>query len=155
MEEFNSTWGAPLVVEVRPLVGERWVGMVEAGGLGGISAAFATPDPTRFCAVADGMAHLVAAEMPAEEVMPIAIGVRSVVAVEVMPIALIVTDFAITALGADGVLWEFDDLGADGLVVVSTSGGVVTCSAEMFDGSATLQLDASSGRLLRTRRPPF
>src|SRR4051794_24070606 len=50
-EPFHSAWGAPLVLEVRPNRGARWVGQYAAGGLGGVSGVYACPNVEQVCVV--------------------------------------------------------------------------------------------------------
>ncbi|MEZ5245464.1 MAG: hypothetical protein R2707_10235 [Acidimicrobiales bacterium] len=66
VDQFESRWGTPLVLEVEPMNGQRWVGMFEASGLGGTTGVFATPDPARLCAVVDGLAYVINAADPAD-----------------------------------------------------------------------------------------
>src|SRR5689334_23265198 len=62
--EFESRWGAPLVVRVDPQTRPKWVGMFASGGLGGVRQTMPCPAPTALCLIADGLAYVVDVEHP-------------------------------------------------------------------------------------------
>ncbi len=147
VDRFEPRWGTPLVLEVEPMAGDRWVGMFEASGLGGTTGVFATPDSARLCAVVDGLAYVVKAD-DFEDVAAVKWQVHQVMAVEDSPVLLLVSGIDITALGPSGVLWASPRLALDDLIVRGTVGNIIACSLYSLDGDSTVTLDAMTGRQL-------
>lgn len=147
VDQFEPRWGTPLILDFKPSSGERWVGMFEAGGLGGTTGVFATPDPARLCAVVDGLAYVINAGDPTD-LAAVKWQVRQVVAVDDAPVLLLVSGIDITALGSSGTLWESPRLALDDLMVRSTAGNIIACSLYSLGGESSLTLDATTGRQL-------
>lgn len=145
-ESFDSRWGAPTVVEVLPFDGERWIGQFAAGGLGGVSGVFATPDPRQLCVVADGLTYLVRVDAAQHGALIAHHQVGQIEAVVDPDLLLLVRFIDIVAVGPDGVAWRSPRLAVDDLRVLSTSGGIIECSLDNLGSSATITLDAATGQ---------
>ena len=145
-EDFDSRWGAPTVVEVIPIDGERWVAQFAAGGLGGVSDVYATPAPDRLCVVADGLAYLVDVDAADGAAQVVHDQVWQIEAVTEPSLLLLVRFIDIVAIGAEGVAWRTPRLAVDDLRVVNTSGGIIECSLDNLGGSSTISIDAATGR---------
>jgi hypothetical protein len=144
-DSFDSRWGAPTIVEVTPIDRERWIGQFAAGGLGGVSGVYATPNSRKLCVLADGLAYLVdidAAQHGADLVHDC---VRQIEVVVDPSLLLLVRDIDIVAIGADGVAWASPRLAVDDLRVLSTADGIIQCSLDNLGGSPTITLNAATG----------
>ncbi len=153
VSEIQATWGAPLVVEVMLPDGGRWVGMFEAGGLGGLTGLFATPAPTGLCAVVDGLAYLVDVGNPADGVSLLGHQVHQVVgAGSDPPLLLVVGPVDLVAVGGDGVAWATPRLAVDDLRVDHVEGNTITCSLDNLGWSPTISLDVATGEQIAGTR---
>ena len=47
-----------MIIEVDPIGGQLWVGQFTFGGLGGTTGVYAMPNPSRLCAVVNGLAYV-------------------------------------------------------------------------------------------------
>jgi hypothetical protein len=144
-ESPDSRWGQPIVVEVETTEGRRWVAHFAAGGLGGGSGSYATPNSRRLCVVNAGLAYLVdidAVEHGAEIVHD---QISQVTAVRNPDLLLLVRFVDMVAIGVQGVAWRTPRLAVDGLRVLSASDGLILCSADNLGGSPTITLDATTG----------
>jgi hypothetical protein len=65
---FRSRWGTPLVARFELAEGTQWVGLFEAGGLGGLDGVFACPDPASPLHASNTTAERVAFERPSNQV---------------------------------------------------------------------------------------
>jgi hypothetical protein len=144
-ESFDSRWGAPTVVEVMPVEGERWIGQFAAGGLGGVSGVYATPSPRQLCVVTDGLAYLVDVDRAHLGARVVHDQVGQIEAVVDPGLLLLVRFIDIVAVGPDGVAWRSLRLALDDLHVVSTTGGLIWCSLDNLGWSPTIALDAATG----------
>jgi len=113
-----------LLLEITPVDGEPWVGSFECGP-SGATGLYATPHPDVLCVVAKGQGfwvHVHAA--PNFEI------IRAVPIKEVHPVPgrnmLVFVDFTkLAGYGADGLLWQTDDLSWDGLKISEVSADVI------------------------------
>lgn len=144
--EIQSTWGAPLVVEVTLPESGRWVGMFEASGLGGTIGLFATPSPAGLCAVVDGLAYLVDVQDPARGAALMKYQVHQVVATQAEPpLLLVVGPTDLVAVGINGIEWSTLRSAVGDLRVEYVKGNRITCSLDNLGGSPTITLDAITG----------
>lgn len=143
--DFSSVWGSPFVVEVALDDGRRWVGQYAAGGLGGETGAFATPDPFALCVVVGGQAYLTDVRSPEAGAAAMSPQVRQVAAVADVPLLLLVTDIDIVALGAEGAAWKTPRIAVDDLRVLSADARGIVCSLDNLGGTATITLDPMTG----------
>lgn len=141
----DTTWGAPTVLDVTPNEEDRWIGFFSSGGLGGLSGVFATPDAVAVCVVVDGLAYLVDVTAPQGGAPTISWQTAQVVPMTDPRLLLIVSDLNIVALGVDGVAWQTQRLAVDDLRVVKTAPGRILCTLDNLGGSATIELDATTG----------
>jgi hypothetical protein len=152
----GTTWGAPTVVEVSLADDSRWIGTFAAGGLGGTSGVFATPDPFGLCVVNDGLAYLVDVRYPENGAAPLHWQVEQVVEVREPSRLLLVRFIDMVALGSEGVAWRSPRLAVDDLRVVSTVDGMIECTLDNLGGSETITLDAVTGeQVAGTRMDSF
>lgn len=155
-ERFDSVWGSPLVVEVLPFGGGRWVGHYASGGLGGVSGVFATPNPSQLGVATDGLISFTSVDDPGAGAAVVRDAVQQIVAVADRPVLLLVGFSEMAAIDSQGVAWETPRLAVDDLKVISTSGGSIECTLDNLGGSATISLDASNGeQIVGTRLDSF
>jgi hypothetical protein len=86
MANFDSRWGTPFVVRIRPDGGEEWVAMLAAGGLGGLREAFVTPNPHLLAAAVDGLVYLLDVRSPGGSVQILHDQVQQVVPIGDPPV---------------------------------------------------------------------
>ncbi len=144
-EPFESRWGTPVVIEVVSTERERWIGQFAAGGLGGVSGLFATPRNRALCVVADGLAYLLDVDNAGSGAQIVQDQVEQVEAVGVADLLLLVRSTDIVAIGANGVEWRSSRLAVDELRVLSSSGGVITCSVYKLGGTSTITISVTTG----------
>jgi hypothetical protein len=143
--QFVSRWGAPVIAVIHPQRGEQWVGMFPAGGLGGVSGAFATPSAQHLCIVADGEAFLVRTDAPQEGALVVQDQVRQV-AVASTTLLLLVRDIDIVAVGARGVAWRSPRLAVDDLRVTTAGPTAIHCTGDLLAGRVVdLIVNAATG----------
>ena len=147
---FHSVWGTPFVVEVRPASAHRWVGQYAAGGLGGISGAFACPSPDHLCVLVDGQAYLTDVGAPASGSVVAHDQVGQVVASA--DLLLLVRFIDIVAIGRDGIAWRTKRLAVDDLRVIRATSDVIECSLDNLGGSSEIAIDAATGEQIEGTR---
>lgn len=146
LAEFESRWGTPTVVEVTPAGGDPWVGMFAADGLGGVCGVFACPSPEQLCVATDGLAYLVNVKRPTDGAEIVHDQVGQIVAVERLPLLLLVRFIDIVALGPDGIAWKTPRLAVDDLRVQRATADGIECTCDNLEGStSTLTLDPRTG----------
>jgi hypothetical protein len=145
MEDFDSRWGAPVVLAVSGKRVDRWVGMFASGGLGGVTGAFGCPSPTDLCVLADGLAYLLDVTKPSRGAQPVHDQVTQVVPVEGLPLVLLVRFIDIVAIGQHGIAWRTPRLAVDGLQVVQADTRSIVCSCEMLGYPPNIELDPVTG----------
>jgi hypothetical protein len=143
--EFESRWGAPLVLSVHADEVGDWIAMFAAGGLGGERGAFACPKPSDLCVVADGQAYLVDAAHPEKGAIVVHNMVVQVLPVADMSLLLLVRPWDLVAIGARGIAWRTPRLAVDGLRVLTAAANSIICSCDNLGGSETISLDPQTG----------
>lgn len=139
-----SPWGPPMLIEVEQLVdGSTWVGQFP--GRDGLTAAVATPDPYRLCAISGGQAWIVDVRQPSKGARLVHSDVMATVNVADPALLLLVGYTHIVALGSGGVAWDSGQIASDDLAVVSTSNGLIECTAFVNGTDRTLTLSATTG----------
>jgi hypothetical protein len=145
MEDFDSRWGTPTVVQVIPTGSSAWVGMFAAGGLGRLREVYACPAPQFMCTVVDGLAYLTDVSFPTGTTIAHD-QVTQVVAVGGRPLLLFVSFDDIVAIGAAaGIAWRTPRLVVDGLRVVTASADGIVCTGDNLGGTETIELDPATG----------
>lgn len=143
VDPFRSPWGTPVVVAVQPPGDSPWVGMFQAGGLGGLTGAYACPQDTDLCVVAEGQAYIVSVTRPAAGALA---AQNTVTQVEALPtLLLLVRPWDIVAIGADGVAWRTLRLVVDDLRVERADERSIVCSGDTLGGTPTIEVDARTG----------
>lgn len=147
-ELYESRWGPPLVLAV--LSGDsRWVGSFAAGGLGGLTGAFACPHERRLLAVSDGTGYLADIDRPEAGVSVVpTMPIRQVVAVAGEPLIVVASFSDLTGLGRDGIAWRSRRLCVGDLVIHSASREAIVCEGDNIGGDATIIVDPHTGRYL-------
>jgi hypothetical protein len=148
MSKFDSRWGTPFIVRIRPRSGNDWIAMFAAGGLGTMRGAFATPSPHLLVVVVDGLGYLVDATMPGARAEIVHDQVHQVVPCADPPLVLLVRFIDVVALGPFGVAWATPRLCVDGLEVLNADRRGIVCSCDNLGGTPTLTLDPVSGAQL-------
>lgn len=155
-EPFDSVWGPPFIVEVLPHDGSRWVGQYAAGGLGGLTGAYACPSPKSLAVVADGQAYLTSVIAPRAGSQIIHDQVHQVVPVQDSALLLFVRFIDIVAVGSKGIAWRTRRLAVDDLHVVRATADTIECTLDNLGGSDTITLDPLTGdQLTGTRLDSF
>jgi hypothetical protein len=95
--------------------GQRWVGRFE-GGAGGITGAFATPNPGVVCIVVSGQGFWVPVESPAQFELVRATPIKTVLAVG-LRLMVFVDNTRLAAYADNGFRWMTTDLSWDGIRV--------------------------------------
>lgn len=143
--EHDGVW-----LQVVPEEGRAWTGVFAFGGGFPYSGIFTTPDPDRFCVVADGAAYLAAARDPADwRELPIFPVTR--IHVLETPSLLLLTSFSrILALGAAGEVWRSEQLGADDLRIVYADSQRIDCTFydPADDRGGRASIETATGRVL-------
>ena len=142
---FESRWGTPLVVRVRPTTTQEWVGMFASGGLGGVRATTACPSPTELCLIADGLAYVVDVNRSDRGALVACDQVTQVVAMSDPPLLLFARFSNVVALGSQGVAWKSDRLFVDDIAISHASASAIVCIGENFGGSPSISLDPATG----------
>lgn len=148
MPEFDSRWGTPFVVRIRPRSASEWIAMFVAGGLGTTRGAFATPAPHLLLVVADGLAYLVDATVPDAPAQIVHDQVHQVVTCVDPPLLLLVRSIDMVAVGPSGVAWTTPRLCVDDLEVLHADRRGIVCSCDNLGGTPTLTLDPTTGAQL-------
>ena len=151
VDEFRSRWGAPMIVEVQPDAGSGWVGFFEAGGLGGVDAVSATPDPFMLSVVAEGRCYVVNVHDPSTCWLP---RLDPVIQVTPAPSAgtLLLAGFTnLVGIGSCGMRWESQRLCLDGLKVLCVEGDHVYCEGDYLEGTESFVIDARTGEYVSGR----
>ena len=155
VDDFRSRWGTPMIVKVRPHSGPPWVGFFEAGRVGSLDGAFATPDPYELCVVAKGRAYVVNVEDPSTCWVPLLDPIR-----QVAPGAdiLVLADFIrLAAVNGFGMRWQSERLCLDWLKILDVVGREIRCEGAFMDASdpevvdATFVVDATTGKRISGR----
>jgi hypothetical protein len=110
----------PLIVEVRPSLGEPWTGMFE-GGPGGPSFLFATPSADVVCVVAGGQGFWVPVLSPARYEVIRSIPIKEVIPISSQRVVLFVDFTTLAAYGPEGFKWLTEDLSWDGLEITGVT----------------------------------
>jgi hypothetical protein len=137
--------GPPFVVLIDPDGGQHWVAMLEAGGLGGLRGAFATPEPHLLAVVVDGLTSLLDARSPGLPAQIVYDQVHQVVPIADPPLLLFVRFFDIVAIGPTGIAWRTPRLCVDDLDVREVDAGGIVCSCDNLGGTPTITLDPATG----------
>ena len=145
MADFDSRWGTPFVVRVRPDEGQDWVAMLEAGGLGPMRGAFSTPSQHLLAVIVDGLGYLLDALSPDRPAQIILDQIQQVVPMTDPPLLLLVRFCDIAALGPAGIAWKTPRLCVDGLEVKEAKAGGIVCSCDNIGETPTIILDPASG----------
>jgi hypothetical protein len=145
METFDSRWGTPVVVRVEPRSGGAWVGTFAAGGLGGVTGAFACPSPASLLLVVDGLAHLVDVAAPEQGSRIVHDQVSQLTPVEGAGLLLLVRFIDIVALGPTGIAWTTPRLAVDDLRVEEATSTSLVCTCDNLGGTGRIELDPASG----------
>jgi len=150
-EPFRSRWGTPLVVRFELPDGTQWVGLFEAGGLGGIDGLFACPDPSGAIAICDGQACLIDVAAPARTT---AIPLTPITLVRSAGEDLIVlAGFSnLAAIGPRGQAWISERLCLDNLKITGTDANKIQSIGDFLDGAENFAVDAQTGELREGRR---
>jgi hypothetical protein len=143
VDPFRSPWGTPLLVAVEPGGGSPWVGMFQAGGLGGVTAAYSCPRHTDLCVVAEGQAYIVGVTNPAAGAMAAQNTVMQVEALATL--LLLVRPWDIVAIGIDGVAWHTLRLVVDDLRIERADDRSIVCSGDTLGGTPTIEVDPRTG----------
>jgi hypothetical protein len=145
-EPFHSRWGAPLIARFTPPVGDTWIGMFDAGGLGGIDGAFACPDPLAGLVICDGQAYLVHVEAPdnVTTVRPEPITQTCSAGPDLMILA---SFSSLAAISARGQIWVSRRLGLDNLRIVSASADRIECICDFIDRTVNVSVDPHTGEV--------
>lgn len=143
-----SRWGAPCILEVRPVVSPHWIGMFPAGGLGGVTGVYATPSPRHMCVLVEGTAFVVQVDAPNEGAVIAHDTVGQVAAVAEPPLLLLVRAIDIVALGPNSVSWRSHRLAVDDLQVDMVDDDGIWCTGDLLMGKPTsLLLDPATGEV--------
>lgn len=145
VEEFESHWGAPVVLRVVPEGGPVWVAMLPAGGLGSASGVFATPADSLVTVVAGDVAYVIDAQTPGVDAIVVSNGVHEVVPSEDPPLLLLVRFTDMRAIGPEGLAWSTPRLCIDDLKVRRTSRSGIVCTCDNLGGTPEIVLDPQSG----------
>ncbi|MCO7237731.1 hypothetical protein [Aeromicrobium sp. CnD17-E] len=139
------------VVTVQPRGGQVWTGTFAAPDPGrpALSALLGTPDPAGLCIVERGTAFL------GDVLEPASFGViattRPVVSAEALPrerVLLLLSPWAITAIGERGVLWTTPRLAVDGIRLDEADGGWVRGVADPDDDEPRdVAVELATGRV--------
>jgi hypothetical protein len=143
--DFESRWGTPLIVRVRPRDADPWIGAFAAGGLGVVRNVYALPSPRHLCAIVDGLAYVVDVTAPDQ---PAAIAAQAVVhvrAVPDVPVVLLAGDTDLAGVGVDGRIWSAPRLVVDDLRVLRASAEAIVCSGDVGGRMATITLTPDTG----------
>ncbi|MDA8322945.1 MAG: hypothetical protein M0030_24495 [Actinomycetota bacterium] len=147
-EAFRSRWGTPLIARFTPPVGDTWIGMFEAGGLGGIDGAFACPDPLAALVICDGQAYLVDVQAPDDATTIHLAPITQ--ACSAGPDLIILASFSsLTAIGTSGVIWESHRLGLDNLRIVRASPDGIECICDFIDSTENVNVNRRLGKSSR------
>ena len=145
-EPFRSRWGAPLIARFALPAGDPWIGMFEAGGLGGIDSAFACPDPLAALVICDGQAYLIDVQEPDNTTTIRLTPIRQ--ACGAGPDRIILASFSeLMAISPSGPIWVSQRLCVDDLRIVSASGESVECIGDFVSSTESLSVDARTGEL--------
>ncbi|MHB2020402.1 MAG: hypothetical protein ACYCW6_25990 [Candidatus Xenobia bacterium] len=106
-----------LVVEVRPDVGNPWVGLFRYGAesLASSSGLFSHPSPSWLCILSGGQVYLVPINDPERAISVGMFPVRGVFAAPRHRLLIFADTHKLTAWGAGGKVWETTPLGWNGL----------------------------------------
>lgn len=126
-----------------PASAHRWVGQYAAGGLGGISGAFACPSPDHLCVLVDGLAYLTDVGAPTSGSVVAHDQVGQVV--PTTDLLLLVRFVDIVAIGRHGIAWRTERRAVDDLRVIRATSEVIECSLDNLGGSPTIAIDAATG----------
>jgi hypothetical protein len=143
--DFDSRWGTPLLLRVKPDRGEPWVAAFAAGGLGVVRNVYACPSPAQLCAVVDGLAYLVDVNAPDEPAMIAANAVVNVLPIRDVPLLLLASDTDLAGVGGDGAFWSAPRLVVDDLRVIRVSAEAIVCSGDVGGRMATITVSPESG----------
>ncbi len=146
IDPFWSPWGTAGVIRVEPEDAPAWVGSFEAGGLGGVSGVYASPDPHRLVVASNGTVLLVDVRDPRAGAAATDRHVQQVEAVADAGLLLLVGYSEMTAIGASGLAWRTGRLGLDGLRVLHTSVDAIACEIDHPGEVGTLTLDPATGQ---------
>jgi len=151
VQEFLSNWGAPRVFEVRPHDSDPWIGMLPHGGLGGLSGAFAMPNPSQTCLTAGGLALVMDVDHPEREPTLASVWAQQATASADPSLLLVSTWLDVTAFDAAGVAWQSPRLVLDGLhVLAAEKGAVVVAGRRGYEDTVEqFELDAYTGLPIR------
>lgn len=141
-----------IVVAVEPWGEPAWTATFAAPepGRRALTAVMGTPSPTGLCVVERGTAFLGDVLRPADfEVVPTAGPVVSAEELTTEAILLLLTPWAITAVGTDGVLWTTQRIAIDGLRVDEASDGWARGVADPADDEPRdFALDLRTGEVI-------
>jgi hypothetical protein len=145
VEAFESRWGTPLVLTVKPDEAADWVGMFAAGGLGELTGVFACPGANDMCVVAAGEAYLVDVTRPANGAVMAQNTVCQVLRVARMSLLLLVRPWDIVAVGPAGITWRTQRLAVDDLRVEQADETSIVCTCDNLGGTPTIEVQTSTG----------
>jgi hypothetical protein len=152
-EPFRSRWGAPLIARFTLPFDDTWIGIFEAGGLGGIDSAFACPDPLAALMICDGQAFLIDVQEP-----------DNTTTIRLTPITqacragrdlIILASFSeLMAISPSGQAWVSQRLCVDDLRIVSASGDSIEWIGDFVSSTESLSVNARTGELRDGPRLP-
>ena len=146
VDPFVSPWGTPVVVMVRPVEAEPWVGMFPAGGVRSLSQVFACPRPTDLGVMAEGDVYVVSVLAPEQAGSVVAVGdVQQVAGISELDLLLFVRSRNIVAIGPEGLRWETSRLGVDDLRLVRATSRAIVCTVDNLGGNPQIELNPVNG----------
>lgn len=109
-----DTGGRDVLLEVRPAVGEPWVGHFK-GGPEGLSAVLPTPNSNVVCVIIDGQGYWVPVDDPKSYMVIDAVPIKRVITIDTKQLLIFVDFTRLTAYDEKGFSWTTNDLSWDGL----------------------------------------
>jgi hypothetical protein len=150
-EPFHSRWGAPMIVRFTLSSGGTWIGIFEAGGLGGVDGVFACPNPVEAMVICDGRAYLVDVSKP-EGTAVISFSPITQASSAGTDLIVLASFSNLTAIGPYGQAWASERLCLDNLKIVSASADGIDCTGDFIGCTESFTVDAHTGTLKAGRR---
>jgi hypothetical protein len=135
------------IVEVRPAVGERWVGIFFADGAANVRGTIiGWPDQESLCFVGGGGAYLVRSTDPQQVKLLGDSRVQQYYVAQEAETILFADWSELEAFDASGRRWRSPRLCLDDLEIVGVDGELISCTGFFGDTSGPFTVDLRTGR---------